>query len=69
MVLSWYEEHNVRDKISLYKDTMHKDVMELGADIAIFQAPTQEELKIAECVTAYHVGDLGKVAFIDEREK
>ena len=33
------------------------------------RAPTQQELKIAECVDVYNSGDMDKVARLDEREE
>ena len=42
------EEDDARDTIRLYKDTMHKDAMELGDPLV--RAATQQELKIVELV-------------------
>ena len=61
------EEKDARDTISLYKDTIIEDAMELG-DPQV-RVPLQQELKIAERVAAYNSGDLGKVARLDEREE
>ena len=58
----------MRDKTRMYKDTMHEDVMEFGDLLASVCAPIQQELKIAEPVSAYNVGDMDKVAHIDEHE-
>ena len=61
------EEHDARDTIRLYKDTMSEDAMDFcDPDI---RAPTQQELKIAGRVVAYNTGDMDKVARIDEREE
>ena len=61
------EEHDARDTIRLYKDTMRKDAMELCDSLV--RSPTQQELKIAECVFAYNSGDIDKIARINECEE
>ena len=61
------EEHDARDTIRVYKDTMREDAMEFVNPYVC--APTQQELKIAERVAAYNAGDMDKVARIDEREE
>ena len=42
------DEHDARDTIRIYTDTMHEDAMEYG-DLYV-RASTQQELKIAERV-------------------
>ena len=46
---------------------MREDAMELGDPLS--RAPTQQELKIVERVSAYNTGDVDKVALIDKREE
>ena len=61
------EEHDARNTIRLYKDTVREDAMEFG-DPNI-RALAQQELNIAERIAAYNSCDLDKVARIDEREE
>ena len=61
------DERYARDTIRICKDTMRKDAMEFGDPY--IRVPTQQGLKIAECVAAYKAGDVDKVSCIDEREK
>ena len=67
MALRRGEEHDTRNSIRVYKDTMHKDSMEFGDNCA--RAQPQQELNIAERVAAYSSGDMDMVARIDEREE
>ena len=67
MVLSRGEEHDARDTSRIYKDTMREDTMAFGDSYV--RVSTQQELKIAERVAAYNVGDMDNVARIDERDK
>ena len=57
----------MRDTIRLYKDMMREDAMEFNCSLV--RSPTQQKLKIADCVTAYNSGDKDKFARIDEREE
>ena len=43
--------------------------MDFGDPLASFRVPTQQQLKMAECVAAYNAGNMDKVARIDEREE
>ena len=63
------EEHDARDTNCLHKETMREDVIEFGDPLASVHAPTQQELKITELVTAYNDCDMDKIARIDEREE
>ena len=59
--------HDARDTIRLYKDKMCEDAIEFG-DPQV-HAQTQQELKIAERVTAYNSGEMDKFSRLDEREE
>ena len=61
------EEHNPCDTIRLYLDTLRDDSMRI-VDPHV-RAPSQQDLKIAECVAAHNTDSMEKVARIDEREK
>ena len=61
------EEHDARDTIRVYKDTMREDAMEYGDTLVC--ALIQQELKIGARIFAYNAGDMNKVARIDEREE
>ena len=61
------EEHDTRDMICIYKNTMREDAMEFG--YLCVRAPTQQELKIAERVAAYNTDDMDRIARIDERDE
>ena len=61
------EEHDSRDTIRLYKDTMLEDAIEFGDPLV--RAPSQQELKIVERVSVYNAGDIDKVARNDKREE
>ena len=61
------EEHDARDTIRLYQNTMRKGAMEFGDPLV--GAPARQELKIAERVAAYNAGNMDKVARIDKREE
>ena len=67
MAPSCGEEHDARDTIRLYPDTLREDAIEFGdpAD----RAQTKQELKITERVAAYISGNMDEVARIDEREE
>ena len=67
MAPSREEEHDARDKILLYEDTMLEDVMEFG-DPYVCALP-QQELKIAELIAAYNTGNIDEVVRIDEHEE
>ena len=66
MAHSHGEEHDARDMARVYSDAMCEDAMEFGDPLANVRAPTQEEFKIAERVSAYNSGDMSKVVHIDE---
>ena len=57
----------MRDTIRLYNETIREDAMELGDSTV--RGSTQQELKIAEPVSAYNSDEMDKVARIDEREE
>ena len=59
----------MRDIILLYKDMMREDKMVFDDILARVRAPTQQELKIAERVSAYNVGNRDKDPRIDELEE
>ena len=46
------EEHDVRDTICLYKDTLRDDVIEFGYPLLSIRTPSQLQLEIAGCVFA-----------------
>ena len=50
MVPNCGKDHDARDIIRLYKDTMREDAIEFGDLLESIRAPTQQELKIAERV-------------------
>ena len=61
------EEHDTRDTIRLYKDTMRKYAMEYGNHIVC--APTQQWLKIAEHIYECNACDKDRLARIDKRDE
>ena len=69
MAPSRREEHDVFGTVRLYKDTMDEDRMEFGDPLASVRAPTQQELKISERVTAYYADGMDKVPRIDKFEE
>ena len=66
MATSLGEEHDSSDTIRIYKDTMRKDAMKFGDPYV--RSPTQQWLKIAECIAAYNAGNMDRVARIDKSE-
>ena len=64
-----YKEYHVRDAFRLYQEKMHEDEFKHGYFIATVRAPAQQELNIAEWVSAYNAGNLGRIVCIDERDK
>ena len=61
------EEHDARDTNHSYKDMMREDAVQFSDSLV--RAPTQQELKISESVTAYNADDMDEVAGIDEHEE
>ena len=61
------EEHDARDTISIYKDTIREYVMEF--DDPYVRAQTQHEMKISDRVATYNAGDMDTVGRIDELEE
>ena len=62
------EEHDARDAVRLYKDTLREDALEFGDVEAAVRLPTKHERNVAERVAAVEAGDVEKVARIDARE-
>ena len=48
---------------------MCEEVVELCGPLANVRAPTQQGLKIAECVAAYNAGNMNKLTCIDEHDE
>ena len=62
------DEHDAINAIRLHKGALRKDALELGDDHAAVRILTKHERKVTERVAAVEVGDVKKLARIDDRE-
>ena len=63
------EEHDARDAVRLYRETMREGMLEFGDPSTVELKLTKHELKIAERAAAVQAGDVAKVAHIDACEE
>ena len=62
------DEHDARDRIRLYKDTMREDAMEFGDPLVSVRSQTQQQLIVVR-IAVYNSGDMDKVARIDQHDE
>ena len=63
------EEHDAREAVRFYKETMRKEMLEFGNPSTVEGKLMKYDLKVAERSTAVHTGDVAMSPRIDAREE